>query len=137
MASVDKQHADWRAAGASVIHWACTVSLASSLRPVYLQEEARRVQEAGKDHPLSELVVVDDNQDGKFLKIIKEKFRELRSGVRAGASLVGKVKFRGSGPEELIQLVDMVCGAVGDHFDGEHECYNLIEARGLGITRIP
>jgi hypothetical protein len=42
VASVDKQHPDWRAAGAPVIHWACVVSLAASLRGVYLEEEARR-----------------------------------------------------------------------------------------------
>jgi hypothetical protein len=83
------------------------------------------------------LVVVDDNQDQEFLAILKRKFRELASGCRAGASLVGKVKFRGSGPIELIQLADMVCGAVAAHLDGESTCYRLIFARDLGITRIP
>ncbi len=137
VATVDKHHSEWGAAGASVVHWACVVSLAGSLRGVYLAEETRRVKEAGGDYPLSELVIVDDNKDGKFLKIIKQKLRELRSGVRAGSPLVGKVKFRGSGPEELIQLVDMVCGAVGDYLDGDGTCYNIIAARDLGITHIP
>jgi hypothetical protein len=137
VASVDKQHPEWRAAGRSVIHWACAVSLAVSLRGVYLQEEARRAAEAGRAHPLNELVVLDDNQDRKFLAVIKQKFRELRSGLREGAPLVGKVKFRGSGPEELIQLADMVCGAVGDYLDGDGTCYKIISSRDLGITRIP
>jgi hypothetical protein len=137
VASVDKQHPEWRAAGASVLHWACVVSLAVSLRSVYLEEEARRAAAAGGDHPLNELVVLDDNRDSKFLAVIKQKFRELRSGVRAGSPLVGKVKFRGSGAEELIQLVDMVCGAVGDYLDGDGTCYNIISTRDLGITRIP
>jgi hypothetical protein len=136
-ASVDKKHPEWRDAGPSVIHWACAVSLAASLRGVYLEEEKRRVKDAGGNRPLNELVIVDDNKDRKFLKIITKKFRELRSGVRRGTPLVGKVKFRGSGPEELIQLADMVCGAVGDYLDGDDACYNLIFERDLGITRIP
>jgi len=90
VASVDKQHADWRAARPSVIHWACVVSLAGSLRTLYLAEEAARAAAAGNDRPLNELVIVDDNQDQKFLAVIKEKFRELASGVRKGAPLVGE-----------------------------------------------
>src|SRR5580700_1470150 len=39
VASVDKRHVEWRAASRSVIHWACAVSLAVSLRGVYLEEE--------------------------------------------------------------------------------------------------
>jgi hypothetical protein len=137
VASVDKQHPEWRAAGASVLHWACAVSLAVSLRGVYLEEEIRRAAETGRNRPLNELVVVDNNRDRRFLTVIKQKFREQRSGVRPGASLVGKVKFRGSGPEELIQLADMVCGAVGDCLAGDATCYDVIAARDLGITRIP
>gem|GEM_PF-3129152 len=49
----------------------------------------------------------------------------------------GKVKFRGSGPEELIQLADMVCGAVGDFLEGDPSYYQIISAQDLGITRIP
>jgi len=71
------------------------------------------------------------------LGIIKRKFRELRSRVHPGAPLVGKLKFRGSGPEELIQLADMVCGAVGDFLEGDPSYYQIISARDLGITRIP
>jgi hypothetical protein len=36
VASVDKKQPDWREAGGPVIHWACIVSLAASLRAVYL-----------------------------------------------------------------------------------------------------
>ena len=137
VSSVDKQHPEWRAADGADIHRACAVSLAGSLRRVYLEEEARRSKESGGDHPLNELVIVDDNRDSNFLTIIKQTFREMRSGVRSGSPLVGKVKFRGSGPEELIQLVDMICGAVGDSLGGENTCYKLIESRDLGITLIP
>ena len=137
VASVDKEHPEWREAGASVIHWACIISLATTLRAAYVQEEARRAAVAGNDHPLNELVIVDDNKDRKFLALIKKKFREMRSAVRAGASLVGKVKFRGSGPDETIQLADMVCGAVGACLDGDDTWYKIIAANDLGLTRIP
>ena len=125
------------AGGRSVIHWACAVSLAASLRSAYRAEEARRVAVTGANQPLHELVILDDNRDRAFLAVVRQKFRELHSGVRPGASLVGKVKFRGSGPEELIQLADMVCGAVGAYLDGEAMCYNIIAANGLGTARIP
>jgi len=71
-----------------------------------------------------------------FLDVIKRKFRELPSGLSKGTPLVGKVKFRGSGPEELIQLADMVCGAVGEYLNGDSTCFNLISEHNLGRTRI-
>jgi hypothetical protein len=110
--------------------------VAATLRPTYRAEEDARAA-AGHDRPLGELVVVDDNQDREFLAVLKTKFRELASGRRPGSPLVGKVKFRGSGPDELIQLADMVCGAVAAHLDGDSTWYRLIASRDLGITRIP
>ncbi len=95
-ASLDKQAGDWRKADRGAIHRACAVSLAATLRPTYHAEETARVA-AGHDRPLTELVVVDDNQDGQFLAVIKSKFRELASTRGPGVALVGKVKFRGSG----------------------------------------
>jgi len=137
VASVDKRHPDWRAAGGPVIHWACAVSLAATLRGVYLEEEARRAAIGEGVRPLNELVILDDCQDRSYLAIIKGKFRELRSGVREKWPLVGKVKFRGSGPEEMLQLADMVCGAVGKYLDGDATYYDMISSRSLGIERIP
>ncbi len=136
-ASLDKREGDWRTADRRAIHWACAVSLAVTLRPTYRAEEEARALAAGHDRPLGELVVVDDNQDQEFLAVIKREFREMASGCRPGAPLVGKVKFRGSGPDELLQLADMVCGAVGAHLDGESTWYRLIVSRDLGITHIP
>jgi hypothetical protein len=135
-ASLDKRQGEWREADRGTIHWACAVSLAATLRPTYRGEEEARAA-AGHDRPLNELVVVDDNQDKRFLDVLKRKFRELTSARHPGHSLVGKVKFRGSGPDELLQLADMVCGAVGAHLDGDSTWYKLIAARCLGITPIP
>jgi hypothetical protein len=137
VAAVNKQHPVWRAAGGPVIHRACVASLAAAFCPVYLGEEDRRAAAGGGRQPLNELVVVDDNKDRDFLGLIKAKFREMRSGVKPGGALVGKVKFRGSGPDELLQLADMVCGAVGKHLDGDSTWYNSISDRDLGISYIP
>jgi hypothetical protein len=136
VAAVNKVEGDWRAAGHRQIHWACAVSLAATLRGVYHAEEEARAA-AGRNRPLGELVVVDDNQDREFLAVIREKFGELTSARHPRVPLVGKVKFRGSRPDELLQLADMVCGAVGTYLDGDETWYRLIASRDLGITRIP
>lgn len=133
-ASVNKSGLDW---DATVIHWATAVSLAACLRATYHHEEERR----GKDGPLDELVVVDDNQDRQFLEVVKRVFRDLnqgsRPGQKPGAPLVGKVRFRKSHPDELLQLVDMVCGAVGCYLDGEDRWYRLIADRSVGVIELP
>jgi hypothetical protein len=122
---------------ASEFHWGCAVTLASYLRDTYRHTEQLKSIEAGKPALLDELVVVDDNQDNNFLTAIKSAFRALASGWRPGGKLVGKVKFRGSQPDEMLQLADMVIGAVGEHLDGDSTWYNLISARSLGIIRLP
>jgi hypothetical protein len=131
--SIDKRAGEWPTADRETFFWASAVALAATLRPTYRAAEAAK----GGDTPLHELVVVDDNRDKAFLAMIKKEFRALESGCGPGASLVGKVKFRGSGPDELMQLADMVCGAVGAHLDGDSTWYDMIVERDLGITRLP
>lgn len=137
VASVDKTRVSWDAA---VIHWATAVSLAACLRSTYHREEAGRGA-AGDHGPLNELVVVDDNQDRQFLEVVKRVFRDLNQGHRAGqktgAPLIGKVRFRKSHPDELLQLVDMVCGAVGAYLTGEDKWYRLIADRSVGVIELP
>lgn len=122
---------------ASEFHWGCAVTLASYLRETYRHAEELKEMESGKPTLLDELVVVDDNQDHDFLGTIKTAFRALASGWRPGGKLVGKVKFRSSRPEEMIQLVDMVVGAVGEHLDGDSTWYDLISTRSRGIISLP
>ncbi|MGH7171961.1 MAG: DUF3800 domain-containing protein [Gemmataceae bacterium] len=122
---------------ASEFHWGCAVTLASYLRETYRQAETLKGIESGKPTLLDELIVVDDNQDRDFLATIKTAFRALASGWRPGGKLVGKVKFRGSRPDEMLQMVDMVVGAAGEHLDGDSTWHDLISARSLGIIRVP
>lgn len=121
----------------SEFHWGCAVTLASYLRDTYRHAEQLKGVEAGKPTLLDELVVVDDNQDNDFLRTIKIAFRALASGWRPGGKLVGKVKFRGSSPDEMLQLADMVIGAVGEWIDGDSTWYDLISARSLGVVCLP
>jgi hypothetical protein len=129
--SIDKRHEDWRDASSHAYHWATTTHLASSLRQTYL-EAHRAMVAAGHGDRLDELVVVDNNGDKRFLAMVRETFRGLGSACVPPVFLIGKVRFRGSGPDELIQLVDMVCGAFGAHQDGDSTWYEMIERRNVG-----
>jgi len=114
-------------------HWATTTELAATLRPVYLRSYLAR-RETDQPKPFQELVVVDDNRDKEFLKIVKTQFRGLGQSLDPKVSLVGKVKFGNSAPEELTQLADMVCGACAAMADGkERKWYKLIAERDLNL----
>ena len=133
-ASIDKTQPYWREADKQTLHWATATDLAATLRPTYLAAHLDRIQNGGSG-PLKELVVVDDNGDRRFLATVKQQFRGLGTkeyGCDAELYLVGKVKFRSSHPEELMQLVDMVCGASGASLDGENTWYRIIAERDLG-----
>ena len=131
--SIDKSGDDWLLADRHRYFRASSVALAASLRSTYLHAlEARQAQ--GATQHLNDLVIVDDNEDAKFLGMIKETFRDLGSVFEPRRFLIGKVRFGGSKPDELIQLADMVCGAVGSHLDGNSTWFNMIESRSLGVS---
>jgi hypothetical protein len=73
---------------------------------------------------------VDRNEDASYLRIIKQQFRGLRSRHRPGSSMIGKVCFRDSSSHEMIQLADMICGAVGLKVErGEATWYECVAER--------
>ena len=126
VSSIDKNENDWAASSRHEQHWACATDLSVALRVVYHQAE----QEKGLS--LKEMIVVDDNSDREFLTIIKRQFRGLRSKRQPGSSMIGQVLFRNSLSDELLQLADMVCGAVGAMIDGNgNDWYNQIANRDL------
>ena len=71
----------------------------------YLQQAQDR---CAPDH-LDARVVLDHNGDRDFITAVK---RNLRTIKRDGRSLIGKVTTRRSIADNLLQLTDMVCGAV-------------------------
>lgn len=125
--SLDKTSAAWRTASKEDMHYATAMYLATTLRPVYRQAEA------ASGRRLAEPVWVDDCEDGKYLEIVRHAFRGLASGLDPGTPLVGRPEFGNSSADELLQLADMVCGAVGDHLDGRSGWYNHIRPAGLGV----
>lgn len=127
---IDKTQGHWRTAPGKEQHWAAATSLAACLRSVYRQAESPA-------HPLREPILVDDNEDQSFLKAIAAAFRGLRSPLHPNAGLVGKPRFRGSAPDEVMQLVDMICGATGAYLDGDPTWYELIQERCVGLIRLP
>ena len=130
--SIDKTDAYWNSAHRHEQHWACATELAAVLRTVY-----HRAEEGGES-PLKELIVVDDNGDREFLATIKRQFRGLASKRHPGSSMIGKVLFRNSLPDEMLQLVDMVCGSVGGMIDGgDRKAYDQIAGRDLGFHSDP
>jgi Protein of unknown function (DUF3800) len=128
--AIDKTTGRWRKANSREQHWAAATSIASCLYAVYL--EAEKVA-----HPLRDLVVVDRNDDKKFLDAIRTALRGLQSRFHPGIPLTQNPRFRASHPDEVIQLVDMVCGATGAHLAGDVTWYKMIERCCIGLMRIP
>lgn len=125
VSSIDKNN-DLCAASRESQHWAAATELATALRPIY-----HWVEDA-TNAPLKELVVVDRNEDANYLRIIKQQFRGLRSRHRPGSSMIGKVCFRDSSSHEMIQLADMICGAVGLKVErGEATWYECVAERDI------
>lgn len=135
--SINKTAGRWASVDGRELQWACATCLASSLRMVYLETEANRLLAAGKAKPLREAVIVDENNDGSFLKIVKKAFRGLPSGVKAQASLVGDVTFRESGPEPGLYLPDMIVGAFGASLDGDAQWYRMMSDLCINVMQLP
>lgn len=127
---IDKTLGHWRTASSGEQHWATATAVSACLRSVYHETEQLA-------HPLREQILVDDNGDQSFLRKITEAFRGLRSRLHPNASMVRNPRFRGSSPDEMMQLADMVCGATGAYLDGDPTWYFLIRERCLGVIGLP
>lgn len=126
VSNIDKRETYWGRTNSAERLRACGTDLAANLRQAYHEaEELRR-------EPLRELVVVDDNQDRTFLRIVKAQFRSLRSRTFPDQSMTDKINFRKSSPLAMLQLADMVCGVTGDLLDGKDPSfYEMIRGRDL------
>jgi hypothetical protein len=116
----------WERASHAEFLWSSTTELAALLRPIYIRAEAANTG------PLREHVFLDDNRDSKFLATAKKQFRGLKSNMPGRKSLIGTVVFHGSKADEMIQLIDMICGSVGAMIDEKDATwYSLIAERDL------
>lgn len=130
--TIDKTAGHWRNSPAAEQHWATATALAVSLRSTYHAAEA-----AHPERPLRDPICVDNNQDRRFLAAVGTAFHGLRSRLHPGVAMVRNPRFRGSKPDEVMHLVDMVCGATGSWVDGNREWFDLICGRCLDVTRLP
>ena len=127
---IDKTQGHWKTAPSVEQHWATATAIAACLRSTY--HEMERLS-----HPLREQILVDDNGDQGFLLRIEDAFRALQSRLHPNTPMVRKPRFRGSAPDEVMQLVDMVCGAAGAAIDGDDTWYKMIRERCLGLLCLP
>lgn len=98
-------------------------------------EEYFHLAEAAKASPLNERVLFDENDDPVYRRVLREKFRVPKAA--SGRSLVKTVKSGASKGSNLLQLADMVCGAIVHSFHKSDEYKKIIEAQSLGIHELP
>ncbi len=125
-ASIDKRSDIWKLATAEELHCGTIVQLAATLRPLYFNQFLE------SEIAVKESIYVDNCKNVDFLKVVKRKFRELGKSETPPMHLIDAVRYRGSKPDPLIQLADMVCGACGANEDGNSSSYNTIAERDLG-----
>lgn len=128
--AIDKEKGRWKTAPSREQHWAAATCLAVDLRSVYHSAEIPAC-------PLREQIIVDDNGDKSFLKSIGVAFRGLRSRLHPSFPMTTNPRFRGSKADEVMHLVDMVCGATGAFIDGDPSWYDMVKERCVGLTRLP
>ena len=114
---------------------ACISVLADTLHSHYQLAEEDKCRAKGSAVRLAEKIIPDDNEDALYLRVIKDIFFALKAAN--GKSLVGGVKPGRSKSDRLLQLADMVCGAVGAHLCGESDYFNMISQNILRIAQLP
>lgn len=113
----------------------CVRVLTQSLLDQYQYAEELKCSVKGSPVRLAEKVIADDNKDPFYFRILKDEFFALKSAN--GKTLIGNVKPGKSKSDRMLQLVDMVCGAVGDHLAGNSEFFNLIRGNALRVVVLP
>jgi hypothetical protein len=112
-----------------------------TLRPYYAEAEAALTRGRNtRSARLNEEVIVDKNADPVYLDEVDQAFRPLGTypcGTRNPTQFLGpKPRFVASDRDELLQLVDMLCGATCDHLLGENNWFRLIESRCLDVMDV-
>ena len=73
------------------------------------------------------------NNNRQYVAILNAGFRSLRSGRGPLKKLIRSIKPGKSRVDPRLQLVDMVCGAVGSYLDGDDTFYKLFSTKKIGI----
>jgi hypothetical protein len=98
------------------------------------------VFENAKPHLDNATVVIDGSGSREFRKQLSAYLRKRLRDVDSGSCLIKKVKIQSSRSNNLLQLADMVCGAVARCYSGKadaRECRNLIRHREIYVQFWP
>jgi Protein of unknown function (DUF3800) len=85
---------------------------------------------------LKELVIVDQCDDPTFMRLLKDHFKPLTATRSCGRKLVRDIRSGKSHSEPCLQLVDMICGAIGKHLDGRSDYYDLLQCKNGVIEEV-
>ena len=106
-------------------HWVLRTaveSLTNILEETYLPAESKRLEGGHLNEPIK----YDECNDKNYSNTLKECFRRTGVTKRKTNRLIGDIKTASSRTDSCIQLVDMICGAVGNFLDGSSDYYDLI-----------
>jgi hypothetical protein len=128
-AAVEKRHINHGDQSNATCYEYASTAIAVLLRPEY---KARWL--ADQHGYRKETVVVDENKDRSYLAALSGAFRPLGCAEVPAVTLVGKVKFDDGQSEVLLQLADMLCGAVYDSLGGNDTWLDRVKSRQLSTT---
>lgn len=120
----------WEKASSAAQYWAAATALAASLRATYQESEEAKA-------PLRDPIWVDRNDDQRFLNAIARAFGGLKPRCPESRPLTAPPRFFLSHKDDMIQLVDMICGAVGTRLDGESTWWNMVRDRCIEVSELP
>jgi hypothetical protein len=80
-------------------------------RPYFYQQAARLVLAPAKPYLLNAKVLIDRSNDRRFDQELAKYFKR-HAGMRAGQRLIREARSERSHKHNLLQVADMVCGAV-------------------------
>ena len=128
-AAVKKRHISHEDQSNATCYGYASSAIATLLRPAY---KARWL--ADPDGYRKETVTADKNNDRSYLATLSAAFRPLGSAEDPVITLVGKVKFDDGKSEVLLQLADMLCGAIYDSLTGNETWLDRVKSRQLSTT---
>jgi hypothetical protein len=108
-------------------------------RKYFYQEAARLALEAAKPYLLDAKVLIDRSNDRTFDQELA-KYLKKHAGTREGKPVVREVRSERSDKHNLIQIADMVCGAVARSYHDEKASGSyrrLIQAREVSAEIWP
>lgn len=98
-------------------------------------EEMMQIAQACKSRPLNAKVTADNSSDPAYFAALRREFRKPKS--EAGRSLVEVVRPGRSHSSDLLQLADMVCGAVRHSFEESGEYLSIIAGKEVRLHCLP